>query len=282
MTDFQRINFTFSFFPGKVNFNCYSHFGSPEAFKVFRREFPEGPNSSEYFYNSSEPCHPNETAGEHGSEGTQSQTGSHGVSGDHKENHGSEGTQSQTGSQGGTVGHKVNLGSEGTQSQTGSQGVSGGDKENHGSEGTQRQTANQGESSGGKGIDASSAKLATQKHPVQLVYVPIPEPAGNTQQPQPAILMAPPSGVVAPAQLPLASAGPAPSNTVQSNAGSPSTSSKVTPTVQTGMQREREREGVEKLGRKRGRRREGENEEREEGEMKGEKKVEWEIGKWEG
>ena len=216
MTDFHRINFTFSFFPGKVNFNCYSHFGSPEAFKIFRREFPEGPNSNEYFYNSSEPCHPNETAGVHGSQGTQSQT------------------------------------------------------------------ANQGESSGGKGIDASSAKPATQKHPVQLVYVPIPEPAGNTQQPQPLILMAPPSGVVTPAQLPVASAGPAPSNTVQSNAGSPSTSSKVTPTVQTGMQREREREGVEKLGRKRGRRREGENEEREEGEMKGEKKVEWEIGKWEG
>ena len=260
MTDFHNINFTFSLFPGKVNFNCYSHFGSPEAFKIFRREFPEGPNSNEYFYNSSEPCHANETAGVHGSKGTQSQTGSQGVSGDHKENHGSEGTQSQMGNQ----------------------GVSGDHKENHGSEGTQSQTANQGESSGGKGIDASSAKPATQKHPVQLVYVPIPEPAGNTQQPQPAILMAPPSGVVAPAQLPLASAGPAPSNTVQSNAGSPSTSSKVTPTVQTGMQREREREGVEKLGRKRGRRREGENEEREEGEMKGEKKVEWEIGKWEG
>ena len=214
MTDFHNINFTFSLFPGKVNFNCYSHFGSPEAFKVFRREFPECPNSNEYFYNSSEPCHPNETAGVHGSQGTQSQMGNHGVSGDHKENHGSEGTQ--------------------------------------------RQTGNQGESGGGKGTDASSAKPATQKHPVQIVYVPIPEPAGNTQQPQPPVSMAPPSGVVAPAQLPLASAGPAPSNTVQSNAGSPSSSSKVTPTVQTGMQKERERErgGVKKVGGERGRRRE--------------------------
>ena len=196
MTDFHNINFTFSLFPGKVNFNCYSHFGSPEAFKVFRREFPEGPNSNEYFYNSSEPCHAHETAGVHGSQGTQSQTGSPGVSGDHKENHGSEVTQSQTG--------------------------------------------NQGESGGGKGTDASSAKPATQKHPVQIVYVPIPVPAGNTQQPQPPILMPPPSVVVTPAKLPLASAGPAPSNTVQSNAGSPSSSSKVTPTVQTGMQKERE------------------------------------------
>ena len=240
MTDFHRINFTFSLFPGKVNFNCYSHFGSPEAFKVFRREFPEGPNSHEYFYNSSEPCHAHETAGVHGSQGTQSQTGSPGVSGDHKENHGSEGTQSQMGNQGVSGDHKENHGSEGTQSQTESQGVSGDHKENHGSEVTQSQTGNQGESGGGKGTDASSAKPATQKHPVQLVFVPIPEPAGNTQQPQPLILMAPPSGVVAPAQLPLASAGPAPSNTVQSNAGSPSTSSKVTPTVQTGMQKERE------------------------------------------
>ena len=232
-------------FPGKLNINCISHFGSREAFKVLTREFPGGPNSN-YIYNSSEPCHPNETTGE--------------TTGDHKENHGPEGTQSQTGSQGGT----------------------GGGQENHGSEETQSQTGSQGETGGGKGTDTSSGRPATQKHPVRLVFVPIPEPAGNTQQPQPLILMAPPSGVVAPAQLPLASAGPAPSNTVQSNAGSPSTSSKVTPTVQTGMQREREREGVEKLGRKRGRRREGENEEREEGEMKGEKKVEWEIGKWEG
>ena len=206
MTDFHRINFTFSFFPGKLNINCISHFGSREAFKVLTREFPGGPNSN-YIYNSSEPCHPNETTGE--------------TTGDHKENHGPEGTQSQTGSQGGT----------------------GGGQENHGSEETQSQTGSQGETGGGKGTDTSSGRPATQKHPVRLVFVPIPEPAGNTQQPQPLILMAPPSGVVTPAQQPLASAGPAPSNTVQSNAGShSSTSSKVTPTVQTGMQKERERE----------------------------------------
>ena len=223
MTDFHRINFTFSFFPEKLNINCISHFGSREAFKVLTREFPGGPNSN-YIYNSSEPCHPNETTGE--------------TTGDHKENHGSEETQSQTGSQ--------------------------------------------GETGGGKGTDTSSGRPATQKHPVQLVFVPIPEPAGNTQQPQPLILMAPPSGVVAPAQLPLASAGPAPSNTVQSNAGSSSTSSKVTPTVQTGMQKEREREREWRKWVERKGRREGENEGREEREMKGEKKVEWEIGKWEG
>ena len=245
MTDFHRINFTFSFFPGKLNINCISHFGSPEAFKALRRIFPGGPNSN-YVYNSSEPCHLNETTGE--------------TTGDHKEHHGSGGTQSQTGSREGSGGHK----------------------ENHGSEGTQSQTGNQGKSGGGKGTDTSSGRPATQKHPVQLVFVPIPEPAGNTQQPQPLILMAPPSGVVTPAQQPLASAGPAPSNTVQSNAGSSSTSSKVTPTVQTGMQKEREREREWRKWVERKGRREGENEGREEREMKGEKKVEREIGKCQG
>ena len=194
-----------SFFPGRLNINCLSHLVTPEALKVLNEKFPGLPYPN-YIYNSSEPCHPNETTDE--------------TTGDHKENHGSEGTQSQTGGQGGTGGHKENHESEGTQSQTGTKGGTG----------------------CGKGTDASSAKPATQKHPVQLVFVPIPEPAGNTQQPQPLILMAPPSAVVTPAQQPVASAGPAPSNTVQSNAGSPSTSSKVTPTVQTGMQKERERE----------------------------------------
>ena len=165
MTDFHRINFTFSFFPGRLNINCISHLVTPEALKILREKFPIGKNSK-YVYNSSEPCHLNETTGE--------------TIGDHKEHHVSEGTQSQTGGQGGT--------------------------------------------GGGKGTDTSSGRPATQKHPVRLVFVPIPEPAGNTQQPQPLILMAPPSGVVAPAQLPLASAGPAPSNTVQSNAGSPGSS----------------------------------------------------------
>ena len=116
-------------------------------------------------------------------------------------------------------------------------------EEKEGAAGTQGQPGNQGGIGGGNGTQISAAKPAARRRPVQLVFVPIPEPTGNVQQSP--ISIAPPSGVVAPVQQPVASAGPVPSNTLQSNAGSPgisSTSSKATPTAQTGMQKERKKQ----------------------------------------